>query len=139
MVVNANEGRQRLVRGYLTRLTNALATYAFVARDEEDLQGQVMRAIAASELGILTIESEVSSTSGRYDILIQDPIGISIVLELKVKGSAGEVERQAQRYAKTAGIDAVVVATTSSRLAAQIQRGELAGKPFEVIALRSAI
>jgi hypothetical protein len=140
MAIDPNAtGRQLLVREYLTRLMNALATYAFVARNEEDLQGQVIRAIAASDLGISTIESEVVSTSGRYDILLQDRLGISIVLELKVKGSAGEVERQAQRYAKTAGIDAVAIVTTSSRLAGQIKRGELVGKPFEVIALRSAI
>ncbi|MDB4957616.1 MAG: hypothetical protein JWO36_5185, partial [Myxococcales bacterium] len=63
-----------------------------------------------------------------------------LVLELKVKGSAPAVERQAQRYALTDGVDAVAIVTTSQRLARELLRvgGEtLGGKPFAVITLRT--
>jgi hypothetical protein len=63
-----------------------------------------------------------------------------VVLELKLAASAPAVERQAQRYAGAPDVDAVVVVTTSQRLAHEPRRAgatELGGKPFGVIALRS--
>jgi hypothetical protein len=62
------------------------------------------------------------------------------VLELKLAASAPAVERQAQRYAAAADVDAVVVVTTSQRLAHELRRAgadKLGGKQFGVIALRS--
>ncbi len=72
--------------------------------------------------------------------------GLRLVLELKVAGTAEAAERQAQRYAQDGGVDAVVVVTSSQRLARQLMApgdakqaslNELGGKPFAVIALRS--
>jgi hypothetical protein len=71
---------------------------------------------------------------------------IRLVLELKVTGSAEAAERQAQRYAQDEGVDAVVVVTSSQKLARQLMApgdvgqaplNALGGKPFAVIALRA--
>lgn len=116
-----------------------LAQYVFTAINEADLQAQVLMALAADPP--FTTNREVIAERGRYDILVTSrapPVMRSLVLELKVKGSAAEVERQAQRYALTDGIDAVAIVTTSQRLAAQLRGGgtTLGGKPFAVLALR---
>jgi hypothetical protein len=122
-----------LVRALLER-------YAFTPLNEADLQAQLVKALALGGPG-LQVDREVLADRGRYDVLVRMH-GLSIVLELKVTGSAPAVERQAQRYALTDGIDAVAVVTTSNRLARELARPEgetLGGKPFAVIALRGAL
>lgn len=111
----------------------ALGRYQFRPKDEAELQRQV--AAVLRDAGI-AVELEVRAGTGRYDLLL--PGGL--VVELKVRGSAAEVDRQAQRYAAADDVSAVVVATTSSRLAAGLRRPgstTLGGKPFRVIHLRS--
>lgn len=114
-----------------------LRRYAFTPQNEADLQAQVSDALVAVGLDV---DREVIAERGRYDLLVRS-LGASIVLELKVTGSAPAVERQAQRYALTAGIDAVLVVTTSNRLGHELTRpglpATLGGKPFSVIVLRS--
>ncbi len=121
----------------IARIRKMLGDYTFTAVNEEDLQVQVT-GILAVDGGDIIPEREVIAQHGRYDILVRCD-DVVVVLELKVKGSAAEVERQAQRYALTDGVDAVVVVTTSQRLARQLEDGgkTLGGKPFAVIALRS--
>ncbi len=116
----------------------ALTQRIYRAVSEAQLQDQISR--------VLTFEGfehqrEVIAGSGRYDILVG-----RIVIELKVKGSANAVERQAMRYVQMPEVDAVVVVTTSQRLAAslmatgdvgQVPLGTLGGKPFHVITLRT--
>lgn len=117
-------------------LRASLGRYAFNPLDEAQLQGQVAEVLATTP-GVV-IEREVIAQHGRYDILIRVD-SLTLVLELKVQGSAAEVERQAQRYATTAGIDGVAVITTKQALAHRIRAvggDELGGKPFAVIALR---
>lgn len=117
----------------LDQVASELGRYQFRPKDEAELQRQV--AAVLRDAGI-TVELEVRSGAGRYDLLL--PGGL--VVELKVRGSAAEVDRQAQRYAAADGVSAVVVATTSSRLAFELRRPgatTLGGKPFRVIHLRS--
>ena len=116
-----------------------LCRYVFAPTNEADLQAQVATALTAAGV---EVDREVIAERGRYDLLVRTR-GECVVLELKVSGSAPAVERQAQRYALTDGIDAVAVVTTSARLARELERpGEalgvdtLGGKPFAVIALR---
>lgn len=123
-------------RDAFARVRGELGRYAFTPKDEASLQLQVAEVLAA--MTGVAIEREVVAARGRYDILIRID-GVVIVLELKVKGSANEVERQAQRYALTEGINGVAVVTTQKRLALSIEAlgaSMLGGKPFAVIALR---
>lgn len=122
----------------IERIRDVLARYTFTPQREADLQAQVSDALAS----VMVVDREVIAKRGRYDILVRHN-GWRIVLELKLAASAPAVERQAQRYALSDGIDAVVVVTTSNRLARELERpGEalgvetLGGKPFAVIALR---
>lgn len=128
-----------------------LAPYVFHPNNEADLQVQV--AAALGSCSHVRIRREVVSGQGRYDILVEvlevdpkmtsaeEPRGIHLVLELKVTGTAESAERQAQRYARDAHVDAVAVVTSSQRLARRLLSpgalNELGGKPFAVIALRS--
>lgn len=143
-----------LVNGAIARMRRALDQYVFRARNEADLQGQVFGVLLLDPQ--LRCDREVVAARGRYDILVQwreswadfdrsHPIDrhrmqlVSIVLELKVQGGAAAAERQAQKYAQTDGVDAVVIATTSLRLARSITSAggdTLGGKPFAVIDLR---
>ena len=118
----------------ITAIRSALIQRIYRAVSEAQLQDQISR--------VLTFEGfehhrEVIAGSGRYDILVG-----RIVIELKVKGSANTVERQAMRYAQMPEVDAVVVVTTSQRLAASLTghtgtANMLGGKPFHVITLRT--
>lgn len=113
-----------------------LAQYAFTSQNEADLQAQVATVLTTAGI---EVDRELIAERGRYDLLVR-VTGMSIVLELKVTGSAPAVERQAQRYALTDGVDAVAVVTTSNRLAREISRvggDTLGGKPFATIALRA--
>lgn len=124
------------VRDAFERIRSELGRYTFTPQDEAALQLQVAEVLAV--MPGVAIEREVVAERGRYDILIRID-GVVIVIELKVHGSAGEVERQAQRYAMTAGINGVAVVTTQQRLALAIRKvgaSELGGKPFAVMALR---
>lgn len=120
-------------------IRSTLDRYTFRPLSEADLQAQVTTALAAAGVDV---DREVLAERGRYDILARTR-GARVVLELKLRASAPAVERQAQRYALTDDVDAVIVVTTSARLARELERpGEalgvdtLGGKPFAVIALR---
>lgn len=130
-------------------LRGELGRYVFRVPSEAALQAQVASVLAA--VPGLHIDTEVRREGGRFDLLVRytapgEFYQTSIVIELKVKGSAAAVERQAQRYAKMDDVDAVAVVTTSNRLhAALMAPGDvgqapvptLGGKPFYVIVLRT--
>lgn len=134
-----------------------LATYSFRANDESDLQAQVTKVLETQ--AHFRVSREVMATRGRYDILVEvigpdfqvhgadSLLECRLVLELKVAGTAEAAERQAQRYARNEGVDAVAVVTSSKRLAFEMQRAGafarldgvecLGGKAFGIITLRS--
>ena len=132
--------RSLLARGRIAELRVELANWAFPPGDEATLQRALIRLLSMERIqdAFGSVDSEVIAERGRYDILLKDSM-VAIVLELKVKGSAAEVERQAQRYALTPSIDAVMVITTSHRLGAQIKSGDLGGKPFGVVVVRTSV
>lgn len=120
-----------------SQLAELLGQYTFRPASEAQLQDQVAEVLARAGLAV---DREVRADArSRYDLLIALPGAGRVVLELKLRASAPAVERQAQRYAEAADVDAVVVVTTSQRLAHELRRGgdQLGGKPFGVIALRS--
>lgn len=117
-------------------IRSILARYTFTPLHEADLQAQVATALITAGIAV---DREVLAERGRYDI-VATTRGARVVLELKLHASAPAVERQAQRYAMTDGVDAVAVVTTSNRLASELLRPDgdtLGGKPFAVIALRA--
>lgn len=121
-----------------------LGRYVFRPATEHALQAQVAD-ILTHDLATnnLTITREVATPGGRYDILVTIDTGrapLNIVLELKLSASAPAVERQASRYAASTDVSAVMVVTTSQRLANELRRAgsdQLGDKPFVVFALRS--
>lgn len=135
-------------------VTAQLARFLFVTPSESQFQAQVINALANEprlEVSKEVIADNDKGVAGRYDLKVTywapaqerscmrpGPLA-TIVLELKINGSASAVERQAQQYAMTAGIDLVAVVTTLQRLALNIGRGgdRLGGKPFRVIAVRT--
>jgi len=117
-------------------IRSILMRYRFTPLHEADLQAQVATAL---EVAGVAVRREVIVDRGRYDLFVSTR-GARVVLELKIRGSAAEVERQAQRYAMADDVDAVAIVTTSNRLATELARPSgdtLGGKPFDVIALRS--
>lgn len=122
----------------LADLAKLLDGFTFKPTSERQLQDHVADVLVRSGL---TVDREVrASARDRYDLLVALPGVGRVVLELKLAASAPAVERQAQRYAASSDIDAVVVVTTSQRLAHELRRAgadQLGGKPFGVIALRS--
>lgn len=116
----------------------ALDGLVYVAGREELLQEHVAAALRAA--GELEVETEVIDAGGRFDVVVatRDVPRVRVVLELKIRAAVAAVERQAQRYALTHGVDGVAVVTTSRRLARQLaDMRALGGKPFTAIALRS--
>jgi hypothetical protein len=109
-----------------------------LARGEEWLQKHVAAALRARDE--IDVSTEVIDASGRFDIVVvtRGDAPVRVVLELKVRAAVAAVERQAQRYAMSHGVDGVAVVTTSRRLARQLaDMRTLGGKPFTAIALRS--
>ena len=122
----------------IERIVELLGTYTFRPASEAQLQDQIAAVLGRAGLAV---EREVRADArSRYDLLVALPGAGRVVLELKLAASAPAVERQAQRYAVAADVDAVVVVTTSHRLAHELRRAgadQLGGKPFGVISLRS--
>lgn len=133
------------IKDLINRLHVACSKYRFQATDEAQFQDQLAGVLAAEGF---VCDREVPDGGNRYDISIRQD-GVHVVLELKVAGSVAAVERQAQRYAMMIDVDAVVVVTTSNRLAHKLDRGSLPGpardpqpgdgmlrKPFDKIVVR---
>lgn len=130
------------------RIREALSGYLFRARSEAELQAQVVSVLSTKlPSHLYQVATEVRKGGGRFDIALkvawdEDPCrwrryGL-VVLELKMRAPVASVERQAQRYALMEDVDAVLVVTTSHRLASQLTGDTLGGKPFGVIAVRTS-
>lgn len=134
--------RAEAVDRALAAIREALAGYKFVVPNERTLQREVMLVLARD--GRIRAEREVRGDHGSFDVRVAfveegRPAAV-VVIELKLRSPAAAVERQAQRYAKVDGVDAVVVATTSRRLQAALlalRFHMLGGKPFRALALRT--
>lgn len=135
-----------------------LRRYTYPVLREEDLQVQIDKVLTA-ELANAAVHREWRQLGpdglDRFDFLVErqgEDWKIRVVLELKIKGSAAAFERQAMRYAQYPSVDAVVLVTTSQRLAATVAHGnmegavawapgtwgaELNGKRFGTITLRT--
>lgn len=118
-------------------IRDILDQYIWRSNDERHLQSQMAEVLSRDRR--MTVTCEVRTAHGRYDILVHYG-SARVVLELKVKGSAAAVERQAQRYALD-DVDMVVIVTTSNRLAhglLEVGGDKLGGKPFRVITVRTS-
>lgn len=122
-----------LVTALYDRVRATLGDRLFQAQDEADLQRLVASVLTTAGFAC---DREVIAERGRYDIAVTEG-PVTLVLELKIGGPAGPVERQAQRYALTDGVSGVAVVTNSQRLAHKLVAGTLGGKPFWVLALRT--
>jgi hypothetical protein len=138
----SEEARAVDVDHALTAIRELLARYKFVVPNERSLQNEVMLVLAHDAR--IGAEREVRGDHGAFDVCVtfteKGRPAVVVVIELKVRGSAAAVERQAQRYAKVESVDAVVVVTTSQRLQAALlgpQNHMLGGKPFRALALRT--
>lgn len=135
------------VENAIHMIRNILGAYIWHGTNESDVHRQMIDVFASnrdhSVLFVVVAQHEVRIGAGRLDFLVTVTGTISgvltrVAIEVKVKGSATEIERQAQRYALSGDVDAVVVVTTSRKLALQLNASELGGKPFAAIALRGA-
>ncbi len=96
----------------LALLRRALTDHRYRVRNEVDLQDQVAKVLAGPNGAGMHVDREVISSSGRYDLQVRHYVShatpVTVVLELKTRCAAAAVERQAQRYAMTHGVDAVI-------------------------------
>lgn len=103
----------------------ALRRYRFRFADEDRLQVLLGQALAAEGL---PVEREVRlDPRNRIDFLVG---GVGV--EAKVAGSAADVRRQLDRYARFDRVDGLVLVTTK---AAHRFPSEVRGKPLEVVSL----
>jgi RecB family endonuclease NucS len=84
------------------------------------------------------VQREIRLTSAdRIDLLVTDPDGTPVGVEVKVTGSLIAVVRQLQRYAHSPDIDALVLATT--RVQHEAAPDTLAGMPVLVARIRGGV
>lgn len=128
----------------MDKLCAILDAYLWRAKNEDDLQAQIYGVLMEKlESGNAAAREVVIRKGDRIDLLVTIN-DIKIALEVKIKGSATTVERQAQRYALSGVVDAVIVVTSKRVLAHQLntrpnEAKTLGGKPFRALALRGAI
>ncbi len=122
---------------FLQAVAERLRAYRYTAINEAQLQDKVYAALrVAPAFGVFR---EVPTAGGRFDLEVRSPPE-RVVIELKVRGGAAEVERQAMRYALQPMVTAVIVASTSHTLIAELRRthtGWLGGKPLVLVTLES--
>jgi len=108
------------------RVVGALTGFAAIVQDEDELSAAVRRLL--DEAG-LAYETEVRlGRDSRIDFLV-DGVGV----ELKVADSGAKLLRQLDRYAASPMLDALVVVTTSRRLARVPPR--LRAKPIVAVCM----
>jgi predicted AAA+ superfamily ATPase len=89
------------------QLMNALSSRRFSLENEKELQRQIFEALDP----IVSIEREARlDDRSIIDFLTDDGIGI----EVKIKGSAREILRQCERYAKLDQVKSLIIVTNRS-------------------------
>jgi hypothetical protein len=125
---------------HLLPLSTTLSRYTFSFRDEVELHGLLEQAMRDGEWHI---EREVKlGEKDRIDFVVQrsvdgKPNGMAIGVEVKVKASLAQVERQLRRYAvhpRLAGILVVSCSVQLKRLPSVIE-----GKPIHVALVATSI
>jgi hypothetical protein len=96
---------------------------------ERELQDGIETALASAGIAY---KRECPSPAGRYDFVTVPPVA-SIVIEVKIGGSAMDCMRQISRYLDQMNVDAVIVVGTPSWLGS-IPDG-ICGKPVRAVRL----
>ncbi len=86
-------------------VVKALAGYRLPVSNEKAMQDAVESALRAENL---PFEREVKRGADRIDFLVGGVVGV----ELKVKGAAGDVQRQLERYAAWPEVTSLVLVTS---------------------------
>lgn len=120
-----SHGRDRRLTG--ADVQKALSGFWFSSSGESQLQVAV--AIALGESRILFQREVDLGEAGRIDFLLDNGIG----LELKVRGSAGNIAAQLSRYASSPQIRELVLVTTR-HIHCQLP-DSIGGKPLAVLVL----
>lgn len=111
------------------QIAEALELHGYLVGNESELQYAIEAILTA---GGATVEREVRlSPRDRIDLLVG-----SCGIEVKVQGSAADVERQLRRYAEHARVESLVLVTT--RHAHAVMPPDIDGVPVTVIVLRGA-
>lgn len=113
----------------LDQVIDAIRAYGFSYASEDDLQVALAEALDRAEL---RPRREVRVAGGRIDIIV-GRVGI----EVKTKGSAADVRRQIESYAKEPTLDSFILVTGRSQHSALPD--ELGGKPVHVEVLMGAM
>jgi hypothetical protein len=102
-------------------VVKALAGYRLPVSNEKAMQDAVESALRAENL---PFEREVKREADRIDFLVGGVVGV----ELKVKGAAGDVQRQLERYATWPEVTSLVLVT--SKGAHRVLPRIVGGKPL---------
>lgn len=112
----------------ITAIYRALTGRRYRPVNETRVQHDV--AIALADTGLHVAAEHRLSSRDRPDFIVAGRIAV----EVKIKGSTNDVLRQLARYAQHHTVAAVILATTSRRLAATAPT-TLSGKPVQVCVL----
>lgn len=93
----------------VTEVVAALNSHRYAFSSEERLQAGVR--LALERASIPFEEQVVLGPKDRIDFLVAEHIGV----ELKIKGSRNDVWRQLERYAASARVEEIILATTLHR------------------------
>ena len=107
-----------------------LASFRFRARLEVDVQDSIAEILGAAYPDEVRREVELGKEN-RIDFLVG-----GVGLEVKTRGSATDVVRQAQRYVARSEIHSLIIASTRAQLLVDLPR-TLGGKPVVTVHLRS--
>jgi hypothetical protein len=118
----------------LASIVEALSTARFIYRNELELHDGIVARLASVGVEVTAGEREVRlDAAGRIDFLLRSGLGI----EVKVKGQAGDVWRQLDRYARHDRVRRLLLVTTRARHMAGPTG--LHGKPVAALLLRGGL
>jgi hypothetical protein len=122
-----------VVTGTAEQIAMRLRSFRMRTGQESDFQHDVAT-ILARDGCVFEREYDLGPGRGRIDFYLPE---IRTGLELKVKGTLADVARQLQRYATSREIEALVLVTGRTRLAAMPET--LGGKPVHLVSIWSAL
>lgn len=130
------------------RVAERLGAYSYMYASEADLQQQAVKVLSA-DFPEAAIRSEVrlGSQAERIDLLVECEEASAtrrLGIEVKIDGSAQQVRRQLERYAKTGKVDELILFTTKASHQRELSRnwalaeprGGRPGCPLHVVRVR---